>query len=273
MGYLSVCAIVKDEDQYLPEWITYYRIMGASHFWIYDNGSKIPVAKALEKITHGDITVIPFPGRQRQLEAYTDALERSRGKTVWLAAVDLDEFVIPKKASDLRDVLRGYENYGGLVINWLMFGPSGRTAKPDCLQLEAYQARNPAASKVNEHIKTIVFSERALKCRDSHSFFYKDGFYAVNERRVRVDGSSSSPVSVDTIQINHYFTRTIEEYKIKIAKGCANTLGFKDLRLFEATDREATEVDGFATKFASHLRAGLYNDRIVIPPLQALPPR
>lgn len=265
MGYLSVCAIVKDEDSYFPEWITYYRIMGVSHFWLYDNGSKIPIAKALEKINHGDITVIPYPGRARQLEAYMDVLARAQGKTTWLAIIDLDEFVVPKRALDLCDALKDYEDYGGLVINWLMFGPSGRTVKPDCLQVEAYQTRNRVDSEVNAHVKVIVRPERTLRVRDPHSYIYKDGFYAVNERKVRVDGSYSIPVSVDIIQINHYFTRTIEEYKLKIAKGSVNGASPKDMRLYEATEQEAVETDGFATKFASHIRAGLYNDRIIPP--------
>lgn len=271
MGYLAACAILKDEDAYLPEWITYYRIMGVSHFWLYDNESRIPVAKTLEKIDHGDITVIPFPGRARQGAAYTDALARAHGRTTWLAAIDLDEFIIPKASLDLCDVLKDYEGYGGLAVNWLMFGPSGRTIKPDCLQIEAYQKRNKLDSKVNEHVKSIVRPERTLKVRDAHSFVYKEGYYAVNETKTRVDGSFSSPVSTRIIQINHYFTRTIEEYKAKIAKGCISGATGKDMRLYEATDREAVEIDGFATVFAPHLRAALGNDGIVVPAMRPPP--
>jgi len=264
MGYLSVCAIVRDEDLYLPEWIAYYRILGVSHFWLYDNDSKIPLGKALEKLNHGDITVLPFPGRGRQMEAYTDALARTRGQTTWLALIDLDEFIIPKKALDLRDVLKDYETFGALAVNWQMFGPSGHKTRPSGLQIEAYQKRNRMDAEVNKHVKVIVRPERAERSRDPHSVVFRDGFYAVNEKKKLVEGPFSSPVSTEVVQINHYFTRTIEEYKAKISKGDAGGAGSKDMTLFTATEREAVEADDCAVKFASHIKAALYNDRVPV---------
>lgn len=262
MGYLSVCAIAKDEDAYFPEWITYYRIMGATHFFIYDNGSRIPISQSLASLNHGDITVIPFPGRGRQVEAYTDAIGRASGRTTWLAFLDLDEYLIPKKTLDLKDVLSDYESYGALVAHWLMFGSSGRTTKPECLQLEAYTKRNPVQSKVNEHVKSIVRPERVRQSVDPHFFLFKEGFHAVNENKIRVAGPFSQPVSTEIIQVNHYFTRTLEEYKVKIAKGSANNSSRKDLSLFDATNREATESDSFARRFSFHVTAALSNERL-----------
>lgn len=264
MGYLSVGTIVRDEELYLPEWITYYRLMGATHFWLYDNDSKVPLSKTVEKLNHGDITVLQFPGRGRQMEAYTDALARAQGATTWLALVDVDEFIVPKKAADLCDVLKDYEEFGGLAINWQMFGPSGHKTRPTSLQIEAYQKRNRMDADVNRHVKVVVRPERVLKTRDPHSVVFKDGFRAVNEKKKPVEGSFSSPVSTEVVQINHYFTRTVEEYKAKIAKGDPAGAGAKDMTLFAATEREAVEMDTCALKFASHVRASFYNDRISI---------
>jgi hypothetical protein len=264
MDYLGVVAIVKDEDLYLPEWIAYYRMMGATHFWIYDNDSKVPVAKSISKLNHGDIVAVPFPGRARQIDAYNHALSFARGKVTWLAVIDVDEYIIPKKAMDLCDLLKDYENYGGLAINWQMFGPSGHKTKPSGLQIEAYKKRNKIDAEVNRHVKMVVRPERVEKGRDPHSMFFKDGFYAVNEKKILVEGSFSAPVSTEIVQINHYFTRTTEEYKVKISKGDPNGAEPKDMRLFEATERDAVEDDVCALKFASHLRAVLYNDRVDI---------
>ena len=37
--YLSLCAIVKNEAPYLPEWIEFYKLVGVEKFYIYDNDS------------------------------------------------------------------------------------------------------------------------------------------------------------------------------------------------------------------------------------------
>lgn len=264
MNYLSLAAIVKDEDLYLPEWIAFYRIMGVREFLIYDNESRVPVSKSLEKMNHGDITTFPFPGRGRQMEAYTDAIVRSRGKTTWLAIVDVDEFIIPKMALDLQEILKSYEAYGGLAVNWQMFGSSGHASRPQCLQVEAYQKRNQVKAEVNKHVKVIVRPETVERSRDPHSVVFKPGFFAVNEKKIPVQGSFSSPSSTDIVQINHYFTRSTEEYKVKMAKGDPSG-SHKDMTLFYATEKEAVETDACATRFASHIKAVLYNDRVSTP--------
>lgn len=266
MGYFAVATVIQNEDRYLPEWITYYRLMGASHFWLYDNDSKIPASKSTEKINHGDITVVPLPGRSagRQVRAFTDAVLRARGKTTWLALIDVDEFIVPKKDPDICDLLKNYESFGALAINWQMFGSSGHKVRPICLQIEAYTKRKRVGTRVNRHVKVIVRPERVSKARCPHSVFTKKGFMTVNEKRAAVDGPFSLPVSTDIVQINHYFTRSLEEYRFKISKGDANGAVPKNMTQFYSIDRSSTETDTSAVGFASHVRAAFYNDRIKI---------
>ncbi len=38
-GYLSVCAIYKNEARYLAEWIEFHLLAGVEHFFLYDNNS------------------------------------------------------------------------------------------------------------------------------------------------------------------------------------------------------------------------------------------
>lgn len=33
----AIVTIAKDEEKYIVEWLNYYRSLGASHFFIYDN--------------------------------------------------------------------------------------------------------------------------------------------------------------------------------------------------------------------------------------------
>jgi hypothetical protein len=38
---IAICLIIKDENEYLQEWMDYHRKVGVSHFYIYDNNSKL----------------------------------------------------------------------------------------------------------------------------------------------------------------------------------------------------------------------------------------
>jgi hypothetical protein len=49
MFYLGICTIIKDEDHFLDEWMVYYTALGVEAFYLYDNGSKIPLKKSLTR--------------------------------------------------------------------------------------------------------------------------------------------------------------------------------------------------------------------------------
>lgn len=265
MNYLSAATCAKDEDPYLVEWVMFHRLMGVSRFYIYDNDSKVPISRLLSGVDHKDITVVPFPGRGVQNKAFDDAVRRVRGQSVWLMVGDVDEFFIPVQRDDLVDLLKDYEKYGGLAVNWQVYGSSGNKTKPAGFQFERYTMKVPSGAKVNTHVKSVVRPDRVVRCTSPHSFQYMDGSYAVNENGVRVDGPFSDPVSVSKVRVNHYFCRTEEEYKRKLARGEPNGAGPKDMRLFNATNAEAVEADDFATRFVPHLKAAYRNDRIQEP--------
>lgn len=44
MYYASICAIVKDEDKDIREWLNYHFAIGFEHVLIYDNNSRNPQA-------------------------------------------------------------------------------------------------------------------------------------------------------------------------------------------------------------------------------------
>lgn len=265
MNYLSMCAIVKDEDQYIPEWVMYHRLVGATHFYLYDNESRVPVSELIKPFDHGDITVVRFPGKAMQTKAYMDAVDRAKGASFWLAVMDPDEFLIPVKDKDVIDVLKPFEVNAALCVNWQMFGSSGHMSKPPGFQIEAYLKRNVEGSEVNTHVKSIVRPEFVVRAQNPHSFVYTKGMSAVNENGTPVPGAFSSPVSVQKIKINHYFARTEPEYRVKVSKGDAGGAGSKDMTLFNAANREATVHDSSACRFGPHLRAAYYNDRIKVP--------
>jgi hypothetical protein len=221
--YVSVCCIVKDENEYLNEWISYYLKIGVEHFYIYDNGSAIAVEETLQKL---DLlrycTVMPIAGTSQQNAAYKHCIKNYKNKSKWIGFFDVDEFLVPKSTKgNLPEFLKDYEAYGGLGINWLVFGSSGLKEKSNRPQLETFTWRSELDFSVNRHIKTIVQPKLVKNVVNPHSFRYKKGYCCVNENFEVIDGAFSPP-SVNKIQLNHYYCRSLEEYYDKIKRGRAD---------------------------------------------------
>src|ERR1700744_6355843 len=95
--YLSICCIIKDENVYLKEWIDYHRLIGVEHFFIYDNGSKKPIADTIRELGFDVIaTVNTIHGKAKQVKAYGDCIKRYGKASRWIAFIDVDEFIVPK---------------------------------------------------------------------------------------------------------------------------------------------------------------------------------
>src|SRR5271155_856059 len=109
MYKLSVCGIAKNEQHGLREWVNYHRLVGVEHFYIYDNDSTVPVRQTLAKeIATKYVTCIEYPGPSKQMPAYTDCLRQFGADNQWIAFIDCDEFLLPKKTDRVLDVLDQY---------------------------------------------------------------------------------------------------------------------------------------------------------------------
>ncbi|MES2274549.1 MAG: glycosyltransferase family 2 protein [Bacteroidota bacterium] len=243
--YISICCIIKDENNYLDEWVNYHLKVGVQHFYIYDNGSTIPVQDTLQKLDLLKyVTVINFPGVSMQYVTYKHCLKKYGMQSRWIAFIDTDEFIVPKTThGDLRAFLKDYEGYGGLGINWLMFGSAGYVEKTGRPQLESFVLRSDDTFDVNKHIKSIIQPKYTRKVFDAHSFKYIKWKFCVNEHFVRIP-KSFSPVSTDKIQLNHYFCRSLAEYHEKIKRGRSDDASItRSVELFHEFDRASNKVE------------------------------
>lgn len=241
--YLSVCCIQKDENEYLPEWIDYHRKLGVAHFYIYNNDSKVsPKAALLELIAQNIVTLIEFPGPQRLMEAFQHCLDNYGKYSRWIAFIDPDEFLVPKAPyGNLPGLLKEYEAYGGLGVNWLLYGSSGHQQRNGRPQFERFLMRSEKNFSVNTHIKSIIQPRYTKRVGNPHFFIYVSGKYCVNEAFARVEGPHS-PHHSDRIQLNHYYCRSAEEFLDKINRGRADIKDERHLSQFAAHDLDSNVV-------------------------------
>jgi tetratricopeptide (TPR) repeat protein len=217
--YLSLCLIAKDENIYLKEWLDYHILAGVEHFWIYDNDSHIPLAKTIkEYIRDGWVTINTIHGKAVQLYAYDHCIKTYGQFSKWIGFIDTDEFIVSKTTADIKEFLKNYEEFAGLSISSLFFASDGNQSRPKCGQIAGYRMRTPEALSKNRFIKSIIQPDRVVFPVSPHSFMYKEGHFCVNENMARVS-SQFFPCNVNKIQLNHYYTRSAQEWKEKKLRG------------------------------------------------------
>jgi hypothetical protein len=125
--YLVVASIFRNEAPYLAEWIEYHLYVGAEKFFLYDNDSEDhPDSSLCPYIRDGVANCTIWPGRLQQVPAYQFALKSLRFVSLWMAFLDIDEFIVPVSARTIPAVLSGFEPAGGVIVYWMVFDSDGQ---------------------------------------------------------------------------------------------------------------------------------------------------
>jgi hypothetical protein len=239
--YLSVALIVKNEAEYIAEWIEYHLLVGVTKFYIYDNDSTDNLKEVLLPYIKdvGYVEYIYYPGKNRQIYMCNDAVKRSEKDTFWLAVIDTDEFIVPLSTSTLPEFLRDFEDVPGLEINWLLYGSNGHKNKTEGLVMERFKTHALPEYFVNRNVKSI-HNPRAVFYANAHNAVYFGNKISVNtDKEPNIRHFLDRNGCFDKIVINHYFTRSLEEYLLKQRAGRADygDPKYRDMNLFNEQDR------------------------------------
>lgn len=237
--YLSIAAIAKNEGLNLKEWIDYHFSIGVEHFYIYDNRSTDNTKSILQDYIDSGIVTYKYWDFESpcQISAYNDALNLYKEISRWIAFIDIDEFLKPMNKS-LPEVLKDYEEFGGLGVNWLIYGSSGHDRRPEGTILENYKHHSNYDFSVNLHIKSIVNPLAVEEIHHPHFCRYKPPFYCVTENKEPIDSPWTRDYSGNIIRINHYYCKSREDFELKISRARVDIKGAGyDFTMFDKHDK------------------------------------
>ena len=184
--YLVVAALFRNEAPFLAEWVSFHRIVGVDHFYLYDNGSTDHPETVLSPfLKEGCVTLRPWPvpfHERAQATAYTDCLNRVRGQARWLACIDIDEFLFSPQSFRLDSVLRAFEGQPGVVVHWQIYGSSGEERASERPVIARFARRAPTHWIRNRRVKSIADPDVAVEA-SMHYFVYRHDALAVTERK------------------------------------------------------------------------------------------
>jgi hypothetical protein len=259
---LAISVSYKQDLWNLLEFIEYHRLVGVQHIYICNNDEKIDTTNEilLPYIEDGFVDNIHTAKRwphgrhiNRQAIAHNFILNRYRKDVQWLAMLDMDEFIFPLQANNVLEVLKDYESYPAIALNYACFGSSGLSHKP-FLQTEAYKYRAEDSWGWNRLTKSIGQTDKCVRCPHHHHF-------GIQKRFGSMIGENKKPCgwlrkfSGNILRINHYMARSKEDFEEKMRRG--NPFGEKrDWRWFAWADRNE-QYDFGMDRFVPQLKENL----------------
>lgn len=248
----ALVCIAKDEENFLPEWIEYHLKLGFDQIFVYTNDWDffIPIE---------NVKFIPWPGPGVQSAAYDDFIRTYGELFDYAAFLDVDEFLVLKQNNNVQEFIKeNIDSPGGIAINWVFFlDPSHKDKKPQNIEGEISPLKRfKFRSQVTESIKTIC------KLHPDNLFFpnVHAPYFEINDCNGNKWKGKTHPnvslASVEKAQINHYYTKSWEEWEKKIERGRADIFWKRNYDEWHNLDSFANALveDNLAYNF-------MYNDK------------
>lgn len=229
-----IFTVIKDEQEYLDEWIKYHLDLGINHIFVFEDigsGShKEIVNKYGDKVSLNTIGIFQFDEYKKH-NNWDDSRQKAYNQEGlwwiknnynygWCFAIDCDEYItIEDENNTLLDVLNMYSNYGAVILQWQNYNANGYVYKPnynneDLVKTYTQKCGKSPNDAIWKNTKLVYRLDRFKKyyflgthlCSDLCGWCKSDFSKELNK-----------PI-YSNIYIRHYITKSWEEYvwKLKI---------------------------------------------------------
>jgi hypothetical protein len=257
---VGVLATFRNEGPWILEWVAHYRLLGFKQIIIYSNDNTDGSDDLLRKLAHNGVITwcnnVCSEMARPQFKAYLHAinfLEEVRCLE-WLLIVDADEYLVLHGHPTVNQFVssKSFAGADAISINWKYFGPSGHAVRTSgtIAQRFTLAAEHALVKTLFKPSKAVgstchvpIFSNDEIvfytSAGDVHESFYRDG--SKNVSTINPDYSIA--------QINHYFTKSHEEFLIKRDRGYGDQAKPRDISFYRAAEKMCDKEDLSALKY------------------------
>lgn len=261
MDKLVICALAKNENAYINDWVKYHLDHGYDRIYLYDNNDKSDpyVGDCIDAAYRDKVVVVDVRGenlRSKQAFVYNRFITKHCNDYEWCTFIDVDEFVV---ADDMRGLVDGLPNdFDCLALNWQVYGDDGVIVGDESIPVyeritnKLYDGDNP----FNRIVKTTVrggaartfFVNSHVCTRNGHERKYCD----CDGKRVSLVNNHKTIFGNHRCYIAHYMTKTLSEFlKYKIRRLSTMRCNRDDLKTdyFFRMNEKTPEKLQFITKW------------------------
>lgn len=232
---VALCAIVRNENLYIREWVEYYKNIGIAKIFIYDNNTID--GEHLEDviddyIKSGFIEIIDVRGDEMgnvyidglnlQIKCYIDCYKSKVSDFDWVCFFDVDEFISFKKGWDLFSFLNQdiFNDKDTILINWVIYDDNNLIHYDDRPVRERFthvSKNQPNLVKSIVRTNKQIFDEHLNHLH--HSFRLNGNLCLVDGTVIKYNPWNNNwysipyPIANNSICVlNHYKIKSLEEY-------------------------------------------------------------
>lgn len=229
-----ICAIAKNENNYINDWVNYHIKLGFDHIYLFDNNSckTAFVGDAIEQ--RDKVTIYDKRSIKKtlfQTECYNEFYEAEKDNFDWCLFFDIDEFLAG--VDNVKDFLsnKKYADFLQIRILWKTFTDDNLITRDIKVPVwEAFKTitHNQSLNKqgkafVRGHLNNAVIGVHRARIRNPETG-ETSGAVACLTSGEACDGEEFiyGDTSKETVFINHYRTKSLQEFiDQKIGRGDA----------------------------------------------------
>ncbi|PIN07029.1 hypothetical protein CDL12_20422 [Handroanthus impetiginosus] len=256
---MCVCTMLRNQAQFLPEWIMYHAQIGVQRWFIYDNNSNDDLDHMVDSLVDSNYNVSRhiWPWIKTQEAGFAHCALRARDSCEWVGFIDVDEFFHLPSNLSLSNVLTNHSrsnNIAEIRVSCHNFGPSGLKNFPTKGVMVGYTCRMAAPERHKSIVRPEALNSSLINL--VHHFHLNSGFRYVNMNR-------------SVVVINHYKYQVWDVFKEKFYRRVATYVSdWQQDRNVGSKDRapglgtKAVEPLDWSTRFCEVSDTGL-RDRIL----------
>ena len=221
---VGICTIGRNENLYAKEFVEYYLKLGIKKIIIYDNNdiNEEKFEEVLDKyIKNNYVEIINIRGFQSvQLPLYNLCYKNYGDQFDYIAFLDFDEYITIKDNSNINDYIyrEKFSKCESIILNWEVYGDNGleqydpRPLKERFTQMS--KKMNQGKNIVLTGIPNLIIISTLIIGINTNYFCDSNG-----NRLYINDIYSFNPPDNPEAVINHYYTKTVDEFCNKLRKG------------------------------------------------------
>ena len=235
-----ILTVIKNEHEYLDEWIKYHLNLGIDHIFIFEDidsdSHKEIINKYNGEVTLNSIEVVlnekdlknvkelKLSKTQNPQEIYFQKCLiyiQKLHQYNWCFVIDNDEFItLENNDNQLKEILSLYKDYDAFVLQWKIYGANGYVNKPNYFNkglIETY-------IKESDYPGHNVLEWTSKTCYNVNTFketYFKNNHQPSDKCKwCKTDYSSDRKKLVfNNVYLRHYMTKSWEEYISKRKRG------------------------------------------------------
>lgn len=216
---VAVCAIAKNENLYIEEWVNWYKNLGFSKIYIFDNNDN-DGEFIKDVVNNDDIVYIDESYRGKndkfyQTTAYTKFYNQYKNDYEWILFCDIDEFLYLENHKTIQEFLSSnnkFQSFDAIALCWKIYDDNDLVYYDNRPVVEKFLRMSKNTSN-NTQIKSLI------KCKDKKISFCAHGgrnlkyCNALGEEIINLQFPriGTTPIHKEC-WINHYRFKTIEEF-------------------------------------------------------------